>query len=139
MKLLFVAIMLCGMSFAHAAADRLWIGQVEGTAMGDIDKSLNTYRTLFQAQFQLSGLRLLDTEKELLEPGQSSLATFKGGYSMNVTCLRREVTRYVVSLILADRVGPVLEAQVEIARDSPIILAGPASTEGRPFFVIDVR
>lgn len=139
MRRICVFLFLLGASLAQAAPDILWIGQVKGTASGPVDKSLAPYKELFQNQFQLSGLALLDTEKEPLEPGASSQATFKGGYTMKVTSLERQATRYVISLVLADKTGPILETKVEIARDNPIILAGPVTPEGRPLFLIDVR
>lgn len=139
MKLLSAFFLLLSLALTQAAPDILWIGQVEGQKSGPVDKSLEPYRELFQKQFQISGLTLLDTEKEPLEPGESSLATFKGGYTMKVTSLERQLTRYVVSLTLADKTGPILETKVEIARDCPVILAGPAAPEGRQLFLIDVR
>jgi hypothetical protein len=139
MKWLCAFLLTLSPGLVQAAPDILWIGQVEGRASGSVDKSLVPYRELFEKQFHLSGLTLLDTEKEPLEPGDSSVATFKGGYTMKVTSLERQPTRYVVSLALADKTGPILETKVEIARDCPIILAGPETPEGRQLFLIDVR
>ena len=138
MKAFFLAFLLSAGSLS-AAPDELWIAKVNGTASGDVDRALVNYLPQSQDALQLSGLSLVDTEKEPLIPGQSSTAKFKGGYTLEVKCIDRRPTRYVLALTLGDQTGPILASQVEIARNSPIILAGPTSSEGRLLFFLVVR
>jgi hypothetical protein len=138
MKRILCALAL-GMGSLMAAPDELWIAAVQGQESGPVDSTLKSYLSVCRESLHLSGLKLIDTEKEPLEPGQGSVAKFKGGYTIEVQCLKRQPTRYLVSLTLADREGPLLETRAAIARNSPMILAGPSSLEGRLFFLVLVR
>jgi hypothetical protein len=138
MKAFFSALLLSAASLS-AAPDELWIGMVNGTKSGSVARALENYLPQSQDALQLSGLDLVDTEKEPLVPGESSTAKFKGGYTLHVKCLERRAAHYSLALTLGNKDGGVLTSQVEIARDQPIILAGPTSADGRLLFFVVVR
>lgn len=138
MKAFFLATLLSVASLP-AAPDELWIGMANGTKSGNVARALENYLPHSEDSLQLAGLDLLDTEKEPLIPGESSTASFKGGYTLEMKCEERKATRYVLTLTLGDREGAILTSRVEIARDQPIILAGPTTDEGRRLFFVVVR
>lgn len=135
----FVTALLLSVVSLHAAPDELWIGMANGTKSGSVARALENYLPQSEDALQLAGLDLLDTEKEPLIPGQSSTAKFKGGYTLEVKCEERQPTHYVLTLTLGDSDGGILTSRVEIARDRPIILAGPTTEEGRRLFFVVVR
>jgi len=135
----FVFALLLSMASLSAAPDELWIGMANGTKSGSVARALENYLPQSKDSLQLAGLDLLDTEKEPLVPGESSTAKFKGGYTLEMKCEERQATHYVLTLTLSDREGAILTSRVEIARDRPIILAGPTSEEGRRLFFVVVR